>query len=63
MSERKRGEGRPSRNFDGRRTAPPLLAGLALFVLFGWLAASAAPAQAQDLVAVVKEQSAADRDA
>jgi hypothetical protein len=63
VSEWNRGQGRPSRDFDGRRAKAPLLAGLALLVPVGWLAASTAPARAEELVAVVKEQSAADRDA
>ncbi len=49
----------------GHRVAPsaPLLAWLALFVTTGWLAAPSAPAQPEMLVAVVKEQKSADRDA
>jgi len=49
----------------GRRVAAaaPLLAGLALLVAASGFATSTALAQAQPLVAVVEEQSAADRDA
>ena len=57
MSNRTGGEGRRI------AAAAPLLVWLALLVPAGWLAASSAPAQPPILVAVVEEQSAADRDA
>ena len=79
MSKQIGGRGRLSHHVDGRRAgsipraadavrrrvfaAAPLLAWLALIVPAGWLAAPSVPAQPPMLVAVVEEQTAADRDA
>jgi len=68
VSNHNGGEGRHVADVDAGRTrsllrAAPRLACLALLLSVGWLASSTASAQPPMLVAVVKEQSAADRDA